>query len=96
MKFGCGATDLVQVLLAALPPAGDIRRARFLGRSRENQVADLDVAHRPIEARGPGVNLFADASRGFSNLIGWPQVSNDRRIDFPIVNHGCVVAHRRR
>ena len=96
MKFGCGATDLVQVLLAALPPAGNIRRARFFGRSREDQVADLDVAHWPVVACGPGVDLLADARRGLSNLIGWPEVSNDRRIDSPIVNHGCIVADRRR
>ena len=74
----------------------EVRRARFLGGPGKNEVANIDVVDGATETGGLRVELLANSCRGFADLGGRPGVSDDRRIDLPVVDHGGVIADRGR
>jgi hypothetical protein len=71
-----------------------VRRTKWLlGRSREDDVTHLQIAHRPIVRGCKRVEFLCDAQRRFPNFVVGTDVSDDDRINRTLENHERVIAH---
>jgi hypothetical protein len=71
-----------------------VRRTKWLvGRSREDDVTHLQIAHRPIVRGCKRVEFFCDAQRRFPNFVVGTDVSDNGWINCTLENHERVIAH---
>jgi hypothetical protein len=94
MQRHARAPDLFYQRLASRVDFVQVRRTKWLlSRSRENDVTDLQIAHRPIVCCGKRVEFFCDAQRRFADLVVWSDVSDDDWINGVGENDESVIAH---
>lgn len=67
------------------------RTKRAVGGPGENQIANFQIAHRPIVGGGSGIDLFRDPKRGFADFVVRSDVAHDRRVKLVAVDHNGVV-----
>ena len=94
MQRHARAPDLFYQRFAPRVDFVQVRRTKWLlSRSRENDVTDLQIAHRPIVCCGKRVEFFCDAQRRFANFVIGTNVSDDGWINRIAENHQRVIAH---
>jgi hypothetical protein len=94
MQRHARAPDLFYQRLASRVDFVQVRRTKWLlSRSRENDVTNLQIAHRPIVGGRKRVKLFCDAQRCLADFVVGTNVSDDDWINRITENHDRVIAH---
>lgn len=64
-----------------------------VGRARENQIRNLEIANGTIVRSGESVDFFRDAQGSFADLVGWTDVADDGGVDVVTENDHHVIPY---
>ena len=73
-----------------------IRRSRrILGGPWKDEVGNIQIAGRPVIGGRTGIQLAADPERRLANFIRWPNIAQERRIQFSLIDHHRAISELR-